>query len=445
MSPQRRTALVSVAAAAVLVALKLASGLATGSLGLVSEALHSGTDLVAALLTFFAIGVAGRPADEGHQYGHGKAEHLGALAEAFVLALISLAVAGVAAARLVGVVETEVETPWWTFAVLAIVIAIDVGRTVVSYRAARRYGSAALLSNALHFGSDLAGTLAVLAGLVAAAAGFPAGDSLAALFVAGLVLLAAGRLIRRNVDVLMDQAPADAEDAARQAIAGVRPAVELSRLRLRQAGGRTFADVVIRVAPGDAVGQGHTVADRVEAAVERVLPGSDVVVHVEPGAGEEALRERAHAAALSVPRVREIHNLSVVSVDGAVELSLHLKLPGELPLEEAHEIAEQVERTIRATVPEVGSVQTHLEPLAEPSDAVELEPGDVERVVRAVVGIAPRAVRVLRTEEGVVAFLTLGLDPDSTLAAAHARASEIEDRLRAEHPEIADVIVHTEP
>jgi len=445
MSPQRRTALLSVAAAAVLVVLKLVTGLASGSLGLVSEALHSGTDLVAALLTFFAIGVAGRPADQGHQYGHGKAEHLAALAEAFVLALVSVAVAGLAVARLSGALETEVETPWWTFAVVGIVIAIDLTRTLASYRAARRYASEALLSNALHFGSDLVGTLAVLAGLGAAAAGFPEGDSLAALFVAGLVVLAAGRLIRRNVDVLMDQAPADAEDAARQAIARVQPPVELSRLRLRQAGGRTFADVVIRVAPGDAVGQGHTVADRVEDAVERVLPGSDVVVHVEPAAGDEALRERAHAAALSVPRVREIHNLSVVSIDGAVELSLHLKLPGDLPLEEAHEIAEQVERTIREAVPEVGSVQTHLEPLAEPSDAVELEAGDVERIVRAAVGVAPRAVRILRTEDGLVAFLTLGLDPDSSLACAHARASEIERRLRAEHPEIADVIIHTEP
>ncbi|MBA2460820.1 MAG: cation transporter, partial [Actinobacteria bacterium] len=290
MSPQRRTALLSVAAAGVLVALKLVTGLATGSLGLVSEALHSGTDLVAALLTFFAIGVAGRPADEGHQYGHGKAEHLAALAEAAALALVSVAVAGLAVARLSGSLETEVETPWWTFAVVGLVIAIDVTRTLTSYRGARRYGSEALLSNALHFGSDLAGTLAVLAGLVAAAAGFPEGDSLAALFVAGLVVLAASRLIRRNVDVLMDQAPADAEEAARHAIAGVRPPVELSRLRLRQAGGRTFADVVIRVSPGDAVGQAHTVADRVEDAVERVLPGSDVVVHIEPGGGDEALR-----------------------------------------------------------------------------------------------------------------------------------------------------------
>jgi cation diffusion facilitator family transporter len=445
MTPLRRTALASIAAATVLLALKLGTGLASGSLGLVSEALHSGTDLVAALLTFFAVGVAGRPADRGHPFGHGKAEHLAALAEAAVLAVVSLAVAGLAVARLAGAVEQEIETAWWVFAVLAIVIAIDVTRTAASYRVARRYGSAALLSNALHFGSDLVGTLAVLAGLVAAAQGFPEGDAIAALFVAALVLTAASRLIRRNVDVLMDRAPAAAEEAARAAIAGLEPPVELSRLRLRQAGTSHFADVVIAVPPGAAVGQGHATADRVEEAVERVLPGSDVVVHVEPGAAEEALRERAHAAALSVPSVREIHNLSLVTLGGATELSLHLKLPGELRLEEAHELAEQVEAAITAAVPEIGSVQTHLEPLAEAASAVELAPGDVERIVRQVVGAPPREVRVLRTGGGLVAFLTLGLDPASTLADAHARASEVEDRLRAEHPEIADVIVHTEP
>ena len=445
MNPLRRTALASIAAAAVLLALKLVTGLASGSLGLVSEALHSGTDLVAALLTFFAVGVAGRPADRGHPYGHGKAEHLAALAEASVLALVSLGVAGLAAARLAGALEQEIETAWWVFAVLAVVIAIDVARTAASYRVARRYESAALLSNALHFGSDLAGTLAVLAGLVAAASGFPEGDAIAALFVAALVLSAATRLIRRNVDVLMDRAPAAAEEAARAAIAGLEPPVELSRLRLRQAGARHFVDVVMSVSPGAAVGQGHAAADRVEEALERVLPGSDVVVHVEPAGGEEALRERAHAAALSVPSVREIHNLSLVTLGGATELSLHLKLPGELPLEAAHELAEQVEAAITDAVPEIGCVQTHLEPLAEASAAVELAPGDVERIVRDVAGAPPREVRVLRTDEGLVAFLTLGLDPASTLADAHARASEVEDRLRAEHPEIADVIVHTEP
>src|SRR5688500_8553047 len=154
MTPQRRTALVSIVAAAALVLLKLGAGLASGSLGLVSEALHSGTDLVAAILTFFAVGVAGRPADRAHPFGHGKAEHLAALAEAAVLALVSVAVAGLAVARLTGALEHEIETAWWVFVVLAVVLAIDVSRTTASYRAARRYRSAALLSNALHFASD---------------------------------------------------------------------------------------------------------------------------------------------------------------------------------------------------------------------------------------------------------------------------------------------------
>ena len=445
MTPQRRTALVSIGAAVALVVLKLGTGVASGSLGLVSEALHSGTDLVAALLTFFAIGVAVRPADEGHQYGHGKAEHLAALGEATVLAVFSVAVGALAATRLSGSAEHAVDPAWWVFAVVGLVLAIDLARTVVSLRTARRYGSEALRSNALHLGTDFAGTLAVLAGLVAATAGFPEGDSIAALFVAVLVLVAASRLIRRNVDVLMDRAPADAEEAARAAIARIVPPVELSRLRLRQAAGRTFADVVISVPPGSAVGQGHAVADRVEAELERALPGSDVVVHVEPGAHEAALRERAHAAALSVPRVREIHNLSVVSVGGATALSLHLKLPGDLTLEEAHGLAEEVEREILRVVPEIDSVQTHLEPLAEAGAGEVVEAAELEAAVERAAGGRPRELRLLQTEKGVVAFLTLGLDPDSTLAEAHARASEVEERLRRSRPDIADVIVHTEP
>src|SRR6185436_6274438 len=226
MTPQRRTALVSIGAAGALVALKLGTGLASGSLGLVTEALHSGTDLVAALLTFFAIGVAGRPADSSHPYGHGKAEHLAALAEAGVLLLVSLAVGALAVGRLAGWIDIETSTAWWVFAAVALVIAIDISRTAVSVRAARAYSSPALSSNALHFGSDLVGTLAVLIGLVAVRAGWPAGDSLAALFVAFLVVTAAARLIRRNVDVLMDRAPADAVLAAREAIATLDPHVE---------------------------------------------------------------------------------------------------------------------------------------------------------------------------------------------------------------------------
>jgi cation diffusion facilitator family transporter len=448
--PQRRTALVSIGAAVALIVLKLGAGLASHSLGLVSEAAHSGTDLIAALLTFFAVGVAVRPADVAHQYGHGKAEHLSALAEASILVLVSVFIAWRAITHLVGTRPTSVEATWYAFAVIAIVIAIDLSRTLVSWRASREYSSAALGASALHFGSDLLGSVAVLFGLLLVSAGYPRADSAAAVFVAVLVLLAAARLMKRNVDVLMDRAPADAEAAAIAAIEGIEPAVTLSRLRMRQSGARQFADVVITVPQGAAVGQGHAAADRVEEALHDVLPGSDIVVHVEPAQDEEAIRDRAHAAALGVPRVREVHNVSVLHVGRGTEVSLHLKLPGELTLDEAHEVATHVEQAIKEAAPEVDSVQTHLEPLAEAGEGRRLVDDSAERdvvmrIVREITGHDARELRFLRTGDGLVAHLTLGLEGGSRLSDAHARASEIEERIRLVRPEISDVVVHTEP
>jgi cation diffusion facilitator family transporter len=444
MSPQRRTALVSVFAAGGLALLKLVTGLISGSLGLLSEALHSGTDLVAALLTFFAVGVSDRPADRHHAYGHGKAENLAALAEAAFLALLSLVVAYAAIRRFGD--PPELELAWWVFAVIGVVIVVDATRMLLSFRAARRYGSAALQSNAIHFGSDLAGSTAVLVGLLFARAGHPEGDAVAALFVAVLVILAAVRLMRGNVDVLMDSVPDEAEAAARAAISEL-PGVELRRLRMRQAGNRQFADVVIGVPGGAAVGQGHAAADAVEEAIQHALPRSDVVVHVEPG-DEEEVRDRAHTAALGVPGVREVHNVTVLQVGRELEISLHLKLPGALPLDEAHEIAERVERSIRDAVPEATRVQTHIEPLAEASAGAEVERRDraaIERLVADETGRPPRELRFLTSPDGTVVHLTLPVDGSTPLAEAHAQASRVEERIRREQPEIDEVIVHTEP
>ena len=434
-------------AACALIALKLAAGIPSHSLGLLSEAAHSGIDLVAALLTFFAVGVAGRPADPSHAYGHGKAEHLAALAEAATLVLVAVFISWRAVSHLVGLTPTSVHAEWYALLALAIVICVDFSRMLVSLRAGRRYGSAALQANAVHFASDLAGSVAVLGGLLGVRAGWKEADSAAALFVALLVLAAAARLMRRNVDVLMDRVPSEAQAIASRAIAALEPPVQLRRLRMRQAGSKQFADVVIGVPPGAAVGQGHAAADAVEGALHDALPESDVVVHVEPQEDEAALRERALAAAQRVPQVREIHNLSVLRTDRGAEVTLHLKLPGEMPLEDAHAVASEVERSISESLPEVVSVQTHLEPLAEPARGtpVERDAGFVEEIVRDATGAPPRELRFLETDEGLVTFVTLGLDPGTTLADAHRRASEVEERIRKERPEIADVIVHTEP
>jgi cation diffusion facilitator family transporter len=392
--------------------------------------------------------VAIRPADRAHPYGHGKAEHLAALAEAAILVGVSLVIAWKAVTHLFGSEQPSVTATWYAFVVIGIVIAVDASRALVSSRAARRFGSAAFQANALHFAGDLAGSTAVLAGLLFAAWGYPKADSAAAIFVAALVLLAAGRLMRRNVDVLMDRAPADAADAARAAIRGLEPPVNLKRLRMRQAAGRHFMDVVIGVPAGAAVGQGHAAADAVEAAVQRALPESDIVVHVEPETKADALGERASVAALTVPRVREVHNVRVVNLGDASEVSLHLKLPGELTLEQAHEVASQVERAIADELPEVVSVLTHLEPLREAEAgahaAADAEADAVRGLVIDATGRPPRELRFVKTPDGLVVFVALALDAAWSLADAHARATEIEERIRAA-VRVADVVVHTEP
>jgi cation diffusion facilitator family transporter len=450
---QERTALWSVVAAATLVALKLVTGLLSGSLGLIAEALHSGTDLVAALLTFLALRVAGRPPDREHPYGHGKAEHLAALGEGGFLVLVSALIGVQALVRLVQGGDHGVDAAWWALAVVAVVIGIDASRATISWRASRRWSSPALAANALHFASDLVGSVAVLAGLLLTRAGDPWADAVAALLVAVLVVTAAVRLMRQNVDVLMDRSPSGADERARAAIAQAEPTIDVRRLRLREAAGRHFVDVVVGVRPDAAIGQGHAVADAVEAAVRQALPGSDVVVHVEPDEATSDLRERASGAALTVRGVREVHNVAVAAVGERRELSLHLKLPADLPLQDAHAVATRVEEAILRAVPEIADVHTHIEPLATgEEDVEEADPDDVagaEDVIRAVVrrrtGRPPRDVRLRRDARGIIALVTVALDAGAELGSAHATASDIERDIRRGAPAVVQAVIHTEP
>ncbi len=447
---QQRTTLVSIAVAALLVAIKLGVGLATASLGLISAGIESSGDVIAAVLTYFAVRAGGRPADRGHPYGHRRAENLGALGEAAILLFGGLLV-GVEAIRHLASGEGAPAIHWYQFAVIALAVVLDLSRTSVSRLAARRYNSPALRSNAFHFAADLIGSLAVLAGLLSVNAGFHQGDALAALLVATIILVAAVRLISENANVLMDRAPAQARMAAERAIAGLGADIELSRLRLRESAGRYFADVVVNVPPGQAVVESHGAADLIEDAVEAALPGSDVVVHVEPRDRGLDLRERVLAIALAEPLVKEAHDITIFEQDGAASVSLHLKFPSETSLREAHQVAERVERAVRER-PGVIDVQTHLEPLERPLTAQRADAGadaratrEIARLVRERTGGEPKLVKLLSTAAGRVLFLTLDVGASESLMGAHQLAGELEEELRKRIEGIAEVVVHTEP
>jgi cation diffusion facilitator family transporter len=446
---QQRTTVVSIIIASSLMVLMLGVGIGTGSLGLISTGIESTGDVVAAVVTFFAVRVGARPADESHPFGHRRAENLSALAEASILLGGGLIVVIEAIQRLIGH-GSSLSARWYVFAVIGLAIVVNVGRAVIARRSARRYVSAALRSNSFHFASDVGGSVAVLVGLSLVRAGFRDGDAISALVVAGFIFTAAGRLIFENALVLMDTAPAHAQAVARDAVVALSPEIELDRLRLRESGGRYFADVVVAIPPGRAVVEGHAAADEVERAIEQVLPNSDVVVHVEPRRRGLTLRDRVLAIALSEPTVSEAHDVTIFDHDDQQSVSLHLKLPADSSLTAAHEVAERIESAIGA-LPTVSDVRTHLEPLEHPiaiDPSASTDPNALELIKTVVARYAhapAQDLRLLPTQEGDVLFVTVSVGTTASLDQAHQLASELEEELRQALPSIADVVVHTEP
>jgi cation diffusion facilitator family transporter len=451
-SGQARTALMSIAAASLLVLLKLGTGIVAGSLGLISAGIESSGDVVAAVLTFFAIRLGGRPADPNHPYGYRRAENLGALGEAAILLGGGIYIGIEAITRLIEGGHA-LEARWYIFAVITIALLVDISRVIVSLRTAHMYKSSALRSNAFHFAGDMAGSLAVLGGIVAVAAGFHQGDAVAALAVSSIIFFAAGRLIHENARVLMDTTPAEAQARAEAAITDLGDAIELRRLRVRESGGHYFADAVVAVPPGQAVVESHDTADAVEAAVRRVLPDTDVLVHLEPRRDGLDLRDRALAIALAEPLVREAHDITIYEHDGGASVSLHLKMTPDVAIGQAHEVAERVEASLRAD-PAVQDVHTHLEPLEQPlaarpdEDAEQHDEGQRERIIGLVAartGRPPRELRLLHAEGGLVVFVSIVLPEDTSLLRAHDLASGLEEDIRDGQPHMQDVVVHTEP
>jgi divalent metal cation (Fe/Co/Zn/Cd) transporter len=274
---------------------------------------------------------------------------------------------------------------------------------------------------------------------------------MAALFVAVLVGIAAVRLMLQSVDVLMDRSSAEADEQIR-AVVGELRGVELTRARVRHAAGRSFVDMVVGVSPDAGVTQAHATADEIEKRVEQALGSADVVVHVEPLTAEGSLRERATVAASTVPEVREIHNVRLLNVDGERELSLHVKMPRDLSLTDAHEVTEKLESAIRADVPEITRVHTHIEPLSRTRKAskpsakqVAADRARIDAAVKSLTGAPPDSVEFRQALGRRLVMVTISIDGDAKLPTAHDLARDVEAEIAAQCPDLSEIIIHTEP
>lgn len=284
-------ALSSLVAAVLLTLFKAVAGIMTGSLGILSEAAHSGLDFAAALMTYLAVSISAKPADDSHHYGHGKFESFSALFETLLLLLTCAWIIYKAAQRLAGQ-RVEVEVNFWSFAVMGVAIIVDISRSRALMRVARKYGSQALEADALHFQSDIYSSLVVILGLIFVKVGFQVADPIAALGVSIFVAVACVRLALRSSHVLLDRAPTGVEESIRTAVLAVPEVREVRQLRIRDAGTQMFVDLTTGVSGTMSLNDSHNVADEVERRVAAIIPNVDVVVHVEPVQGETRAQRR---------------------------------------------------------------------------------------------------------------------------------------------------------
>lgn len=426
----------------------------TSSLAVLSQALDSALDIVALGLVWMGVRIAAKPADESHHYGHGKAENLAAFVQTVLLGLIVLFVAWQALAELGG--GTSVEVPWYALALFGASAAVDVVRVRLLVRTAREENSVALQAGALNLATDVGTVAVVLVSLALTRIGVGWADPVGSLLVVLAVGVAAIRLGRRSVDVLMDRAPIDPATAIEAAAAATPGVTETRRVRVRAAGNRLFADVTVAAGRTTSLERAHDIAEAVEHEIELVAPGADVVVHVEPVSETTGFVERVQAAASRTEGVHEVHNVSVhaFSEGGQQKLlvTLHAKVRPGIPLEEAHDLSERVEAAVARELGPNVRVDTHIEPL-EPTSFGRDVTGSREDLVASIRAIALREPDVLDCHEILITSTGAGL---SAVAHVRGRATlpldrihdasvRIENAVRAEHGEIGSIVIHFEP
>lgn len=478
---KKLVALSSVGAAIGLTSIKIIVALLTGSLGILAEAAHSGLDLVAALMTYFAVRYADRPPDTTHHYGHGKIENLSAFLEAGLLLATAIWVIYEAVRRLL-LREGQVDASMWAFLVMAISIAIDFTRSRALMRVAHKLGSQALEADAMHFSTDIWSSSVVIAGLLivflAQRFHLPAwlgqADAIAALGVSGIVIWVSLQLVKETIDALLDRAPGILPAHIENAIGKVEGVTEVRRVRARRAGNKLFTDVVIAAPRTYSFEQIHMLSERVERAAiiaaHDASPQSevDVIVHIEPTASpSETVIDQIHY--LAEMQGVHVHDIRVREVSGRLEADFDLEVQSDMDLQEAHNVATRLEQAILKNNALVRRVTTHLEApsatIVRRQDVTQQYPDMAKRIVHLADTVAGKGsahdVHLYRSSTALQErpatngttpdrqeldlVLHTIFDPHIALSQAHIQAEEIKRTLRQEYPNLGAVVIHTEP
>lgn len=455
---KRGAALASVGSGVLLTVLKLIVGFSTGSLAILAEAAHSALDLLAAGITFLVVHIADLPPDDNHPYGHARAEHLGALAEAVLLVVTALLVLRESFLRVFVRAEMP-EISVWAFAVMLISLTIDWQRSRALKRAAAEFKSQALAADAAHFTNDMVSTGVVLAGLTLIAIAEPLGifpqavlmriDAVAAAIVACIALWVSWGMSVHAVRALMDDVPADLNRRLVRQVTALPDVIpESVQMRTRFVGQQPYVEVSLGTPRGGSLEQAHQLTEAVEAAVRHELEGANVLVHVVP----ERTPTEPYATAVYASANRlglHVHNLDIYQLADSVRVDMDLELPTDLTLGEAHTSSERLERAICEELGGTTIVAVHLEPRRDHvQPAVRYAP--LNATIRDVVAQLPGAtniaqVETLLTDAGTIVTLRCAFAPATPLSEVHTAMAAMERELRRAVPDIVRVQIDPEP
>ncbi|MFW9957297.1 MAG: cation-efflux pump [Candidatus Odinarchaeota archaeon] len=452
----KRAAALSVLAALILTLLKTVIGVLTNSIGIISEALHSGLDLLAAAITFAAVRSASKEPDIEHQYGHGKIENFSALVETILLWITSAWIIYEALRRIWG--EEFIEPTIWGIAVMLTSIFIDYERSRMLYRTAHKYNSQALEADALHFSTDMLSSVVVLLGLTLVSLGFPIGDPLGALGVSIVILFVSYNLAKRSFNFLVDRAPEGVKEKVIQTCSSIPGILSCSRVRVRTSGPDLFVDVIVNVDETVATGEAHSITETIESALAGLAPRVDVVVHVEPAKMDPdeyikmSLYEQLQVLARREPKIRSVHNVRIFTFKKQIEVAADIEMSVDLTLQQAHRISDQFENEIKKIDPRINTVLLHLETTAIESEAVDItneSEAFVSQICRlvekAVPNISCSNVTVREEETGVSLLIQCSTDGAISLTESHEISDAIEKTIMESISKVTHVFVHVEP
>jgi cation diffusion facilitator family transporter len=459
---KQKVALSSVIAAVGLTASKLVVGLLTGSLGILSEALHSGLDLFAAVITLFAVRASDKPADAKHHYGHGKVENFSALVETLLLLITCVWIIYEAVKKLLGETPDLVGAQWGALLIIVCIV-VDISRSRALMKAAKQHNSQALKADALHFGTDVWSSSVVLAGLICVWIGnmlhlefLKYADPIAALGVAGLVVWVSLKLGRETVESLLDTAPKGMREKVEREVGSVSGVLQVADIRVRPSGAHYYIDVSVGIDPDLSQKMAHRVVSQIKERISAKIPRSDVVVGTFPasvgGAADAGVNSALENIVSSFPNCANAHNIHVYELGGRRKITAHVELLENLTLKESHELSHRISDAVQAALPGVDYVNLYFQRAQEGvrSEEVTAARGDLAEKIKAFVagmseGTDCHDIQLFKSGEGVSAFLHCGVPEDVRMDRLEEMSSRLKTGLRKALPELEHVHIHFEP